>query len=105
VSTRGKLPELTLINCTFENFFAGYESLIHVETDNIWYVGKQVPRYELKDTGSEAYVTYLATTGVDRGIQLLIHYSTFKNSRFCRGLIVYRKMNKVENQEQLLNLT
>lgn len=36
IATRNATPELTLQGCTFEHFFNNYESLIHIETDNIW---------------------------------------------------------------------
>jgi hypothetical protein len=47
-STKDSLrpPQLTLDNCTFKYFLGGYESLIHVETDNLWEASKMEPRYE-----------------------------------------------------------
>jgi hypothetical protein len=47
-STKEKLapPKLTLDNCTFKYFLGGYESLIHVETDNLWQALKVEPNYD-----------------------------------------------------------
>lgn len=38
VSISKATPSLTLNNCTFEHFFGGYESLINIETDNLFKV-------------------------------------------------------------------
>ena len=59
-----------------------HESLIHVETDNLY----KVPRVDGFDDG-EGYIMQL---GADNGANILIENSKFTYSRFCKGLIVYR---------------
>ena len=35
-------------------------------------------------------MTYYSYNGADRGAKITIKKSTFKNSRFCKGMIFYR---------------
>ncbi len=81
-------PSLILEKCSFKNFYDGYESLIHVETDNL---SRRVRNHSLKANSSLNNVTYITLSGVDLGISLYITNSHFSFSRFCRGLIYYRK--------------
>ena len=50
---------------------------------------------------------FLLQSGEDRGARIDITGSTFKHSRFCKGLISYRKMQKIEFSEepQFIKLT
>ena len=79
-------PTLTLEKCSFDNFYDGYESLIHVETDNLSKVTK-------KNLVSANFSTYITQSGIDLGVTLSIRNSQFTFSRFCRGLIYYRKFD------------
>ena len=88
-------PSLNLTNCDFEYFLGGYESLINIETNNLnkvtktfsWPLSGGVPATETK-----TFYTYL---GADKGARIRIVNSNFKNSRFCKGMIVYRKQSYI----------
>ena len=69
-----KPPEINILGCDFEYFLGGYESLINVETNNF-----------IRQDRVMAYV------GAERGAIINIRDSVFKHSRFCRGMVVYRR--------------
>ena len=62
--------------------------MIHVETDNL---SRIVRNHSLKANSTLINVTYITLSGLDLGISLYITNSNFSFSRFCRGLIYYRK--------------
>jgi len=78
-------PELQLVECDFNYFLdPSYEALVVVETNNLGLLGS-------KDTQS-----MLGHYGEDRGARINITTSTFKNSKFCKGLVVYRPLKTFE---------
>jgi len=88
-SSRTAPPSLEINNCEFEYFLDGYESLINVETNNFF-----------KTT--VAQVNYRGET---RGAKINIKSSTIKHSRFCKGMLVYRKSPLITGNHQFLNMT
>jgi len=70
------VPSLTLRNCHFEYFLKDHEALIFVETSNF---EKQSERNTIVQMGE------------DRGARILIEDSSVSNSRFCKGMLVYKK--------------
>lgn len=79
-------PTLNIFNCDFTYFLSNTESLINIETDNIVYGagGDNINTGTIKD---KVFFYY----GVDSGAVISIANSTFNNSKFCKGLIVYRR--------------
>lgn len=45
-------------------------------------------------TGASSYIEEL---GDDRGVQIEISKSTFANSRFCKGMLVYKRRPQLES--------
>ena len=78
---------LTLENCQFTYFLAGYESLINVETNNLSVIKPTT-------VGSKQYIE---TLGHDRGVKITITGSSFSHSRFCKGMLVYKKRPYLES--------
>ena len=78
---------LTLKDCKFEYFLAGYEALINVENNNMAVVTPSI-------AGASSYIEEL---GDDRGVKIKISGSSFKNSRFCKGMLVYKRRPKLES--------
>ena len=76
-----KLASLTLTNCKFSYFLADYEALIHVQTNNLAII-------QPSTASSKPYIEEL---GDERGVKITIASSTFKHSRFCKGMLVYKK--------------
>jgi hypothetical protein len=75
-----KVPELKLNNCKFKFFLKDYDSLINIETDNF-----------VQITQSSINKPILAKLGQDKGGRVHILNSHFSHSRFCKGLIAYKK--------------
>lgn len=81
-SVTGATPSIEISNCEFSYFLKDYESLINVETNN-FFINKFVD-------GTTTY-NFIKYNGADKGAKIKISDSIFKNSRFCKGLITYRK--------------
>lgn len=90
-STLTTPPLLSINLCDFTYFLVNYESLINVETNNFFYHGN-------------ASAGYLSYQGDHRGAQIYVTSSTFKHSRFCKGLIVYRE-TMIMTYKNFVNVT
>lgn len=90
-------PSLTISNCDFEYFVGNYESLINVEYNNLQRITKDISTTD--DDGTVETLTYdfFAQNNADKGAKISISSSTFKHSRFCKGLITYRKDWNITN--------
>jgi hypothetical protein len=87
-------PSLNLTGCDFRYFLADYESLINIEYNNLkkytkQYTWKTYPGGVLTSTTNDIVQYYF--NGADKGARIKIVNSNFKNSRFCKGMIVHRK--------------
>lgn len=80
-----QFASLTLRNCTFEYFFRDYEALIYVENNNM-----QIQNMTAAENANDP--KNLMIYGDDRGANIFVQRSTFTNSRFCKGLIVYERL-------------
>lgn len=79
-----KTPTLVISGCIFSQFLTGtQESLIHVETINLWKLEKDP---SVSDGNGN-----LLKLGTDNGANITIKNSTFSFIRLCKGIIVYRK--------------
>ena len=89
-SKRVHAPTLRLINCDFKYFF-NMQALIQVETNNLVEMGivYDDDGRELIDEDTRVEDRFIAHLGADRGARIEIIDSTFKHSRFCKGMIVY----------------
>ena len=87
-SERTHSPELNLINCDFKYFF-DMQALIQVETNNYFEAGIDYSSEADHHDASEN--KFMGIAGEDRGARINITSSTFKHSKFCKGLITYRK--------------
>ena len=76
---------MNLFNCEFNHFLTSTESLINIETDSIWYTGSAD-----KINSGTVYDGAMFFMGIDAGANISISNSTFSDSKFCKGLIVYR---------------
>lgn len=83
---------LTLTNCQFYYFLADYESLINVETNNMVIV----------QPAAEGASPYIEELGDNRGAIIDIASSKFYHSRFCKGMITYKKRPILEPQYDVL---
>ena len=79
-SNKVHAPTLNLINCDFK-FFMGQTALIQVENNNFI------------DTKGQGRIL----VGEDRGANIHLEGSKFENSNFCKGLIVYQKLETLTN--------
>eukprot|EP00347_Sterkiella_histriomuscorum_P022241 403331176 len=97
-------PKLTINNCDFEYFLGGYSNLINIEYNNIMRLNKQNPITLFNETRlvDMSFFTY---QGGQRGALILISNSNFKHSRFCLGLITYRKQLKISQYKSFINYT
>ena len=96
MTNHGSVPTLNIINCEFEYFLKDYDSLIHVETTNL---------NEGYLSGGNIKFYMFSSIGREKGAKISIRGSKFSNSRFCRGMIVYRKANYISNQYGFTNKT
>lgn len=95
-------PNLQIINCEFKYFLSNTESLINIETDNVVYMtGNDVV------SGADSVPYHFDYWGVDGGAVIKITNSTFRDSKFCKGLLVYRKQQAftIADSPQVLNMT
>lgn len=86
-SDRTHAPTLNLYNCTFK-YFHDKQSLIQVETSN--YAEMAVA------DADDVTERFMARVGEDRGARIDIQDSTFKHSKFCKGMISYRAPDIIE---------
>ena len=75
---------------------ADYESLINVENINLKHI--------FYSEGTDNYSAY-SYNGGDRGAKIWIQNSNFRDSRFCKGMIVYRKQNYIKETLSFTNFT
>lgn len=75
---------MEIVGCKFQYFLREYEALIYVENNNFYHRGSLY-------SGGIGYL------GENRGTNIKISTSTFKHSRFCKGLIVYREAPFIMN--------
>ena len=98
-SNRNHAPELNLIDCDFMYFF-DMQALIQVETNNYYEAGNLYGTDKETDTEEGAVaddtVRFLGLAGEDRGARINITSSTFKHSKFCKGLITYKREETIE---------
>lgn len=90
---------LELKNCTFSYFYREYEALVYVENNNM-------EIQNITAIENPADPKNLMVYGDDRGANISVIESTFKNSRFCKGLIVYEKLPDLETDSSnaIINL-
>jgi hypothetical protein len=106
MSTRQQPPTLHIFNCDFEYFLAsGYESLITIETNAISSTVAVEKSYGPGNTQTEQSSTHYVVNSADRAANVTILKSTFKTSRFCKGMIVYRPAFYDGQTNALLNYT
>jgi hypothetical protein len=86
-----QFASLTLIDCKFEFFFRDYEALIYVENNNM-----QIQNFTAS-SNSDTDPKNLMIFSDDRGANIKIVRSEFKNSRFCKGLVVYERTPKLQS--------
>ena len=112
-SNRTHTPTLNLINCDFK-YFHDKQALIQVETNN--FVEQSIVTtdgssltpisqhyfYRNYESSSEADISsrYMMHVGEDRGARIHIEGSTFKHSKFCKGMISYREIQDISYQEE-----
>lgn len=105
MSTFKSPPILSLHKVDFEYFLGGYESLIYVENANL----QKIEQSFTFTTANGGTVTqtrpHFNFYGADKGMRLKITYGSFKNSRFCKGLVVYRKPLLMVESKSLTNFT
>lgn len=93
-----RYASLELRNCTFEYFFKDYEALVYVENNNM-----QIQNHTAADNPDDP--KNLMIFSDDRGVNINIVESTFKNSRFCKGLVVYESLPDLESSSNtIINL-
>ena len=68
------IPTLNIINVDVRNFLYDYDSLIHIENDNVIFHNDQP----------------LLLGNTNAGANILINNSTFMDSSFCHGMIDYQ---------------
>lgn len=90
------------------HFLNDYTSLIQYEPYTLHKTAYQW-NYTQSFTTDSIYlsqnITFYTLTGQDKGFNLMIVDSTFKESRFCRGLIYYVKPTTINQTLSILNLT
>ena len=71
------------------------QALIQVETNNFIQMGNEYDGFDfgapLIDDSTFLAYRFLALSGEDRGARINITHSNFKHSKFCKGLITYRR--------------
>ena len=82
--TNTNASEINIVNCQFQFFLRDYESLIYVENNNYYSMGSN-------------YWGIVGLRGENRGAGIVISGSTFSNSRFCKGMIVFREPGFIMN--------
>ena len=80
-----------MTNCDFTYFLADYEALINVETNNLAIV-------EPLKTGA---TTLIVEVGDNRGVNIKITYSEFSHSRFCKGMIVFKRRPVLASTDEI----
>jgi hypothetical protein len=103
-------PSLNLTNCDFEYFLGGYESLIQVETNNLKKLSRAyswdfIDSTDGSDETQSETKTFYSSNQAEKGVRIRITSSNFKNSRFCKGLIVYRKPLQILQTSVVTNYT
>ena len=96
-SNRTHAPELNLIDCDFMYFF-DMQALIQVETNNYYEAGNLYgtdKETDLVEAVADDSVKFLGLAGEDRGARINITSSTFKHSKFCKGLITYKREESI----------
>lgn len=84
-------PTLHLFNCDFK-YFHDKQALIQVENNNYVHMATADAK-----TNSEMF---MARVGEDRGARIDIQGSSFKHSKFEKGLISYRQPDVVDFSEE-----
>lgn len=99
-SNRTHSPTLNLIDCDFKYFF-DMQALIQVETNNYFVAGEQY------DDESDDSLKFLGIAGEDRGARINITSSTFKHSKFCKGLVTYKREETIlfDDHKTFLNIS
>ena len=93
-------PTLNLINCDFKYFY-NVTALIQVETNNFIEMGIEVDSDGDEERDDEKILSrFLVHVGDDRGARIDIQDSTFKHSKFCKGMVSYRKTQVVEYADE-----
>ena len=89
-------PTLRLIDCDFKYFFH-MQALVQVETNNLVEMGIVYNADGTESVNADGTVTdrFLARVGGDRGARVEIINSSFKHSRFCKGMIVYHEFEHI----------
>ena len=109
-SNRTHSPTLNLIDCDFEYFF-DMQALIQVETNNYIQMGNQYDTgaFDANTEEGDEFQGYrfLGLAGEDRGARINITSSTFKHSKFCKGLLTYRRQPTIyfEDSKKFVNIT
>lgn len=85
------IPSLTITNCNFDYFLGGYEALIAVENNNLQKINVVITTNTVATGVQSNTVPFYTYNGIDKGVKIMVTSSTFKISRFCKGMIVYRK--------------
>ena len=95
-SKRVHSPTLRLINCDFKYFF-NMQALIQIETNNLVEMGiaYNADGTELISATERVEDRFIAHVGVDRGARIEIIDSSFKHSRFCKGMIAYHEFEYI----------
>ena len=86
------------------------QALIQVETNNFVEMGTEIQYETVEDEEGEETIffsqdyteedaMFLIHVGEDRGARIDIEGSTFKHSRFCKGLITYRQEQEIEFED------
>ncbi|CDW73676.1 UNKNOWN [Stylonychia lemnae] len=104
LSTLNQPPSLTIVSCDFSYFLGGYTSLINVEHNNLRRITKQNPA-TLFNMTVLLNMDFFVYNGANRGFKLLIQQSTFQHSRFCLGLILFRRQIYIPQMTSFLNTT
>lgn len=68
-----------------------YESLINVENNNLQKHSVTTTTTLTSGTVITDTKTFYTLNAADKGAKITINSSTFKHSRFCKGMITYRK--------------
>ena len=84
-------PTLNLYNCDFK-YFHDKQALIQVENNNY----AEMAVSDADDTTE----LFMARMGEDRGARIYIQGSSFKHSKFCKGLISYRQADHFDFDEE-----
>ena len=98
-------PTLELDNCDFKYFLGNQTALIQLETNNLGLQGL----YNLSQSTLLENTAFFGFYGEDRGVQIHISNSTFKHSKFCRGLIYVKArlnlISQIGGNSRVVNYT